>query len=132
AVLAYPVISFTAEYTHQGSKRNLIGDNPKPELVKELSSELNVTPQTPPTFLFSSTTDTVVPPENSVAFYLALRKASVPAELHILRTRRTASASIWLIPPSASGTLSSCTGLGKENCFQVLLTTLPGPPGFTS
>src|SRR5580700_1666981 len=83
AVLAYPVISFTAEYTHQGSRRNLIGENPKPELVKELSSELNVTPQTPPTFLFSSTTDSVVPPENSVAFYLALRKASVPAELHI-------------------------------------------------
>jgi dipeptidyl aminopeptidase/acylaminoacyl peptidase len=77
------VISFTAEYTHQGSRRNLIGENPKPELVRELSSELNVTPQTPPTFLFSSTTDTVVPPENSVAFYLALRKASVPAELHI-------------------------------------------------
>jgi acetyl esterase/lipase len=83
AVLAYPVISFTADYTHQGSRINLIGENPKPELVKELSSELNVTPQTPPTFLFSSTTDTVVPPENSVAFYLALRKASVPAELHI-------------------------------------------------
>jgi acetyl esterase/lipase len=82
-VLAYPVISFTGEYTHQGSRRNLIGENPKPELVKELSSELNVTPQTPPTFLFSSTTDTVVPPENSVAFYLALRKAGVPAELHI-------------------------------------------------
>jgi acetyl esterase/lipase len=83
AVLAYPVISFTAEYTHQGSRRNLIGENPKPELVKELSSELHVTSQTPPTFLFSSTTDTVVPPENSVAFYLALHKASVPAELHI-------------------------------------------------
>jgi len=67
---------------HQGSRRNLIGENPKPELVKELSSELNVTPQTPPTFLFSSTTYTA-PPENSVAFYLALCKASVLAELHI-------------------------------------------------
>ena len=83
AILAYPVISFTAEYTHQGSRKNLLGENPKPELVKELSSELNVTPKTPPTFLFSSSTDTVVPPENSVAFYLALRKAGVPAELHI-------------------------------------------------
>src|SRR5438477_3659520 len=83
AVLAYPVISLTAEYTHQGSRKNLLGENPKPELVRELSSELNVTPQTAPTFLFSSSTDTVVPPENSVAFYLALRKAGVPAELHI-------------------------------------------------
>ena len=83
AVLAYPVISLVAEYTHQGSKKNLLGEKPKPELVRELSGELNVTAQTPPTFLFSTTTDTVVPPENSVAFYLALRKAGVPAELHI-------------------------------------------------
>jgi acetyl esterase/lipase len=83
AVLAYPVISLTAEYTHQVSRKNLLGDNPDPALVRELSSELNVTPKTPPTFLFSTSTDTVVPPENSVAFYLALRKAGVPAELHI-------------------------------------------------
>jgi acetyl esterase/lipase len=86
AILAYPVISLVAEYTHPLSRRNLLGDNPSPALVKELSSELNVTPQTPPTFLFSSSTDTVVPPENSVAFYLALHKAGVPAELHIFET----------------------------------------------
>jgi acetyl esterase/lipase len=83
AVLAYPVISFTAEYTHRGSRRNLLGDNPRPELMRELSSELNVTAKAPPTFLFSSSTDTAVPPENSVAFYVALHKAGVPAELHI-------------------------------------------------
>ena len=83
AILAYPVISLTAEYTHQLSRKNLLGENPSPELVHGLSSELNVTPQTPPAFLFSSSTDTVVPPENSAAFYLALRKAGVPAELHI-------------------------------------------------
>jgi acetyl esterase/lipase len=83
AVLAYPVISLTAEYTHKGSSKNLLGENPTPELLKELSSELNVTAQTPPTFLFSTSTDTGVPPENSVAFYLALHKAGVPAELHI-------------------------------------------------
>lgn len=83
AVLAYPVISFAAEYAHQGSRTNLLGDNPKPELVRELSGELNVSAQTPPTFLFSSSTDTGVTPENSVGFYLALHKAGVPAELHI-------------------------------------------------
>jgi acetyl esterase/lipase len=83
AVLAYPVISLTAEYAHRGSRENLLGANAPAELVKSLSSELQVTAQTPPTFLFSSSTDTVVPPENSVAFYLALRKAGVPAELHI-------------------------------------------------
>jgi len=83
AVLAYPVISLTAEYTHRLSRKNLLGENPPSQLATQLSSELQVTSETPPTFLFSSGTDTVVPPENSVAFYLALRKAGVPAELHI-------------------------------------------------
>lgn len=82
-ILAYPVISFTAPYTHQGSATNLLGENADPKLRAELSSELHVTGQTPPTFLFSTDTDTVVPPENTVAFYLALRKAGVPAEMHI-------------------------------------------------
>lgn len=83
AILAYPVISFVASYAHIGSRDNLLGKNTSPELAKELSSEFHVTPQTPPTFVWSSSTDDVVPPENSVAFYLALLKAKVPAELHI-------------------------------------------------
>ena len=83
AILAYPVISFVADYAHTGSRDNLLGKNASPELAKELSAEFHVTPQTPPTFLWSSSTDDVVPPENSVAFYLALLKAKVPAELHI-------------------------------------------------
>jgi acetyl esterase/lipase len=83
AILGYPVISFTTEYTHRGSKQNLLGDHPDAELVKLLSNELQVTPQTPPTFLFHTNADTGVPPENSVLFYLALRKAGVPAEMHI-------------------------------------------------
>jgi len=82
-VLAYPVISMTASYSHTGSRDSLLGEHPSAELAREMSGELNVSKDTPPTFLFSSTTDTVVPPENSVAFYLALRKAGVPAELHI-------------------------------------------------
>lgn len=83
AVLAYPVISFTTPYTHAGSLRNLLGDNPDPAVVQSLSNELHVTSQTPPTFLFHTNADTGVPPENSVLFYLALRKAGVPAEMHI-------------------------------------------------
>jgi len=63
--------------------RSLLGDNPDPKLVELMSNELQVTAQTPPTFLFHTTTDTVVPPENSILFYMALRKAGVPAELHI-------------------------------------------------
>src|SRR3954447_4328289 len=82
-VLLYPVISFTTSYVHRGSMRALLGDNPDPKLVELMSNELQVTPQTPPTFLFHTTTDTVVPVENSVLFYLALRKAGVPAEMHI-------------------------------------------------
>ena len=81
-VLCYPVISF-GEFGHQGSKRYLLGDNPDPKLVASLSNETQVTARTPPTFLFHTTTDAAVPVENSVMFYAALRKAGVPAELHI-------------------------------------------------
>ena len=82
-VLIYPVISFTTPYVHRGSMRNLLGDNPDPKLVENLSNELQVTPQTPPTFLFHTNADTTVPAENSALFYMALRKAGVPAEMHI-------------------------------------------------
>ncbi|MGC8793894.1 MAG: alpha/beta hydrolase [Bryobacteraceae bacterium] len=88
AILAYPVISFTTEYVHKGSRRNLLGDNPDPALVENLSNEKRVTPRTPPTFLFHTNEDKGVPAENSVLFYLALRKAGVPAELHIYERGR--------------------------------------------
>jgi acetyl esterase/lipase len=82
-VLGYPVISMTEVWTHQGSRNNLLGTNPDPELAKSLSGELAVTKQTPPTFIFQTNADTTVPAENSVYYYLALRKAGVPAEMHI-------------------------------------------------
>jgi acetyl esterase/lipase len=82
-ILGYPVITFEAPYAHGGSAKNLLGDNPDPKLLQELSNELRVTPQTPPTFLFTTSEDTVVPPENSVNFYLALHKAGIPAEMHV-------------------------------------------------
>ena len=82
-ILGYPVISFEREITHAGSLRNLLGEKPDPKLVEDLSNELRVTAQTPPTFLFHTNADTGVVPENSVRFYLALRKAKVPAEMHI-------------------------------------------------
>lgn len=88
AVLAYPVISFTTPYTHKGSKQNLLGDTPDAKLVENLSNELQVTNRTPPTFLFHTNEDTGVPPENSVLYYLALRKAGVPAEMHIYEPGR--------------------------------------------
>jgi acetyl esterase/lipase len=82
-VLVYPVISFKPPYVHRGSLQALLGEHPDPDLVENLSNELRVTAQTPPTFLFHTSTDTTVPAENSALFYLALRKAGVPAEMHI-------------------------------------------------
>ena len=88
AILGYPVIVFGADVTHKGSQRNLIGESPTLELVTLLSTDRQVTAQTPPTFLFHTTEDTAVPPENSILFYMALRKAKVPAELHIYEKGR--------------------------------------------
>jgi acetyl esterase/lipase len=85
AVLGYPVVSMTEPWTHQGSKTNLLGEHPDAELAASLSNEKRVTAQTSPTFIYQTNADTVVPAENSVAYYLALRKAGVPAEMHIFR-----------------------------------------------
>jgi acetyl esterase/lipase len=82
-ILGYPVISLDAAIGHAGSRRNLLGDTPDPKLLEDLSLDTRVTAQTPPTFLFHTNADTGVPPENSVRFYLALRRAKVPAEIHI-------------------------------------------------
>jgi acetyl esterase/lipase len=82
-VLVYAVISFKPPYVHRGSLGALLGDQPDPKLVENLSNELQVTAQTPPTFLFHTSADKTVPAENSALFYLALRKAGVPAEMHI-------------------------------------------------
>jgi acetyl esterase/lipase len=82
-VLCYPVISLTADFTHAGSRANLLGDKPDPELMKSLSNETQVTPQTPPTFIFHTNEDKGVTAENAIMFYSALRRAGVPAELHI-------------------------------------------------
>ena len=83
-VLCYAVVSFSEKFHHGGSRRNLLGDQADdPALIELLSNEKQVTKETPPTFLFHTNEDSGVPPENSVAFYLALRKAGVPAEMHI-------------------------------------------------
>src|SRR5690606_34676144 len=83
AILGYPVIASEAPYAHQGSFRNLLGEAANPALRASLSNDTQVTANTPPTFLFHTNADTSVPPENSVLVYLALRKAGVPAEMHI-------------------------------------------------
>jgi acetyl esterase/lipase len=85
-ILCYPVISLTANFTHGGSLRNLLGESPDNALLQNLSNEMQVTPQTPPTFIFQTTEDKGVPAENCIAFYLALHKAGVPAEMHIFQS----------------------------------------------
>lgn len=82
-VLGYPVISLSAAYSHKGSGKNLFGENAKPEQLEELSNDLHVTKDTPPAFLFHTGEDRGVPAENSVAYYSALLKNGVPAELHV-------------------------------------------------
>lgn len=88
AVLAYPVIVFGADVTHKGSQAHLLGETPAPDLVTLLSTDRQVNAKTPPAFLFHTSEDTAVPPQNSLAFYLALRNAGVPAELHIYEKGR--------------------------------------------
>ena len=83
AVLCYPVITMKPPLTHAGSRRNLLGDNPTPDLVEGLSNETQVTVNTPPTFLFHTMDDAAVPVENSTLFAEALRKQKVPYELHV-------------------------------------------------
>ncbi len=83
AILCYPVLAMTGPYVHEYSRKMLLGDNPDAQLEASLSNELQVTAGTPPTFLFHTNADTSVPAENSVQFYLALRKNRVPAEMHI-------------------------------------------------
>jgi acetyl esterase/lipase len=81
-VLVYPVITMR-EFTHAGSKRNLLGTQPSSELVGLLSNEEHVTKETPPTFLVHTMTDPGVRVENSMMFATALRSAGVPFEFHL-------------------------------------------------
>ena len=83
AILAYPVIGFDKPYTHRGSQRNLLGDNPDPKLVQSLSNEEQVVK-------YSATNATTwrpgisgVPVENSIEYFKACRKHGVPAEMHL-------------------------------------------------
>ena len=81
-ILCYAVVTM-GEFTHQGSKNNLLGKNPPPELVKLLSNELQVTSNTPPCFLWTTFEDKAVPMENTLLFAEALRKNHVPFALHV-------------------------------------------------
>lgn len=82
-ILFYPVVTFDYKYTHKGSRHNLIGEKASSELVELYSNENQVTSLTPPAIMLLSDDDTVVPSQNSVNYYLALRKHNVKATMHI-------------------------------------------------
>jgi len=88
AILAYPVITFDDAVTHKGSRTNLIGAKADEKLIDFYSNEKHVTKETPPTFIFQTSADTAVLPENAVRFYLACKKAGVPVEMHIYEKGR--------------------------------------------
>jgi acetyl esterase/lipase len=81
-ILAYPVIGMTPPVTHMGSRENLLGAHPNPELEHSLSNQYQVTDTTPPTFLFATSYDPTVPVQNSLDFYRALLDHHVPVEAH--------------------------------------------------
>jgi acetyl esterase/lipase len=83
AILVYPVISMQDSLMHGGSRENLLGKNPSPDLIAFYSNELQVTAQTPPCFLVHSSIDKTVNYLNSILFYEALVKNHVPSELHL-------------------------------------------------
>ncbi len=88
AILAYPVITMETGVTHGGSRNNLLGPKPDEKLIERYSNEKQVTKDTPPVFIFHTSADTAVVPENAVRFYLACKKAGVPVEMHIYEKGR--------------------------------------------
>jgi acetyl esterase/lipase len=86
SVLIYPVISMDSAITHWGSRVNLLGKTPSPELVKNFSNELQVSSETPPAFMVHSLDDNTVPVQNSISYALSMRKFNIPCELHIYQS----------------------------------------------
>lgn len=86
-ILCYPVITMGPD-THEGSRRNLLGEHASEALITELSAERNVSAATPPCFVWHTVEDTVVNVENATAFASALRANKVPFELHLYEKGR--------------------------------------------
>lgn len=82
-ILVYPVISMQEGLTHGGSRENLLGKQPSAEQTDLFSNELQVTNNTPPTWLTHTGDDTVVPVENSIRFYQALIRNGIATEMHL-------------------------------------------------
>lgn len=116
-VLVYPVITMFKPVMHTGSRNRLIGEGAYPDVAKLYSSELQVTDQTPPTFLVHAMDDKTVPVENSIMMFQALREHNVPSEMHIF--------------PKGGHGFGLGLGMGSDEkwmelCFEWLKSMLPG------
>ena len=85
-ILFYPVISMEQSITNGGTRINLLGDSPAPELIKKYSLENQVDAETPQAFIMLSSDDKAVVPQNSINYYLALLANNVPVSMHIYPT----------------------------------------------
>ncbi|PRP68067.1 alpha/beta hydrolase [Nonlabens agnitus] len=83
SMLIYPVITMHDEFTHQGSKSNLLGDNPTADQIEMYSTENRINQQTPPTILIHALDDTSVPYQNSVIYFEGLQKHDIASEIHL-------------------------------------------------
>lgn len=83
SILIYPVISFSDNITHMGSRNQFLGPNPNADLIKQYSSECLVHPLSPPVFLIHCSDDEDVPVENSLAYHKACVENGVSAQMHV-------------------------------------------------
>ncbi|MDF2926694.1 MAG: esterase [Paenibacillaceae bacterium] len=115
-ILSYPVITMRAPYGHAGSRLRLLGPEPDEAMTALMSSEEQVTADTPPAFVWHTLEDATVAVENSMMFAAALRKSNVPFDLHLYPTGKhglgTAAST-----PHVSGWTAACASWLKLNGF---------------
>lgn len=82
AGLIYPVTTLGVG-THGGSRDNLLGPKPAPDLIAARSPVLHISTATPPSFIVAAFDDGTVPVDNSLAWVAACRKANVSVEANL-------------------------------------------------
>lgn len=148
-ILFYPVISMEEKISHKGSVVGFLGDNRSDEkLVKAFSNDKQVWRHTtPPAFILYAGDDLAVPPlTNGLPYYIALRKAGVPAELHVYpdgghgfgfkstfkyHDAMLSALSTWLdaLPaPKATAKRVACIGNSITDGFGIDLSDVNGYP----
>lgn len=110
AVFSYARLTLDSSVPRTGNFESLLGDNPSPEMLDRVSFARHVTKNTSPSFLYSTTADQTVNSMNATAYYDALKRAGVPAELHIFE-----------LGPHGTGMGQGLKGLAELEVWPVLL-----------